>query len=167
MENSPAINTPENKVQKYLLVAWDFLKIIIIAAIIVFPIRYFLFQPFVVNGESMSPNLHTGDYLIIDEFSYRLSEPKRGDVVVLKFPLDESQRFIKRIIGLPGETVEIKDGRIGILKDGKLIALNEKDYLSPDLQTEGSVYITLEQGRYFVLGDNRNFSFDSRRWGQS
>src|SRR3989442_15633816 len=103
---------PKNPLRKYVLVVWEFLKIIIIALVIVLPIRYFLFQPFIVKGESMIPNFQSGDYLIVDELTYRFSGPQRGDVVVLKYPLDVSQRFIKRVIGLPGETIEIRSGKI-------------------------------------------------------
>jgi len=142
------------------------LKIVIIASLIVLPIRYFLFQPFIVKGESMSPNFETGDYLIIDEISYRFSDPQRGDVVVLKFPLDPTQRFIKRIIGLPGETIEVKDGKVSITKGGEVVQLDE-EYLSDSLFTDGDVNITLGPDRYFVMGDNRPFSYDSRRWGNS
>ena len=148
-----------------LLVVWDFVKIILIAALIVLPIRYFIFQPFIVKGESMVPNFHSGDYLIIDEISYTLGTPKRGDVVVLKYPLDSSQRFIKRIVGLPGETVQVKDGKVTISKDGNTFVLDEKKYLPELASTDGDVNLTLSEDRYFVLGDNRQFSYDSRRWG--
>src|SRR3990167_10287745 len=99
-------------IRKYLFVVWEFVQVIIIAAIIVLPIRYFVFQPFIVKGDSMVPNFHSGDYLIVDEISYRFSDVKRGDVVVLKYPLDASQRFIKRVVGLPGETLDIKNGKV-------------------------------------------------------
>lgn len=164
-ENIDQTGKKESIFKKYFLILWDFLKIIIIAAIIVLPIRYFLFQPFIVKGESMVPNFHSGDYLIIDEITYRFSNPQRGDVVVLKYPLDHSQRFIKRIIGLPGETIDIKDGKVQISKDGQTIILDEKLYLPDKLITDGNVHIVLEDGKYFVLGDNRPFSYDSRRWG--
>ncbi len=144
---------------------WEFLKIIIVAMVIVLPIRYFLFQPFIVKGESMVPNLHSGDYLIVDEISYRVTNPQRGDVVVLKYPLDTTQRFIKRIIGLPGETVQVKDGKITIIKGGKDVVLDEERYLPDVKTTDGNTYVTLGDNTYFVLGDNRQFSYDSRRWG--
>ncbi len=149
----------------WLLFVWEFVKIIIIAIIIVLPIRYFLFQPFIVKGDSMVPNFQSGNYLIVDEISYRFSNPQRGDVIVLKYPLDTTQRFIKRIIGLPGETVQVQNGKITILKDGKDITLNEKNYLPNLLSTDGNVNVTLGANQYFVLGDNRQFSYDSRRWG--
>ena len=158
------MNSPPGAFKKVAVFAWDFLKIIIIAAIIVLPIRYFLFQPFIVKGSSMVPNFHEGDYLIVDEISYRISDPKRGDVVVLKYPLDASQRFIKRVIGLPGETIEIKNGTVTITKNGQNILLDE-NYLPDSLTTDGTVHIDLADEQYFVLGDNRPFSYDSRRWG--
>ncbi len=169
-ENSnldPQIIPPEKNsmFKKYALFAWDFIKIIITAAIIVLPIRYFLFQPFIVKGESMVPNFQSGDYLIVDEISYRIIEPKRGDVVVLKYPLDTTQRFIKRIVGLPGETVEIMDGKVTIIKNGKKTILDEKSYLPGPLSTDGKMSLVLGTSDYFVLGDNRQFSYDSRRWG--
>jgi signal peptidase I len=152
------------KFYQYALQAFEFLKIVIIAAIIVLPIRYFIFQPFIVKGDSMVPNFHSGDYLIVDEISYRFIDPARGDVVVLKYPLDTSQRFIKRVVGLPGETIEVKNGIVSIFKDEEKVMLDEKGYLS-DVVTDGSIHIVLEDGQYFVMGDNRSFSYDSRRWG--
>ncbi len=153
------------RAKKYAEGAWEFLKIIIIALLIVLPIRYYLFQPFIVKGDSMVPNFHSGDYLIVDEVSYKIGSPQRGDVVVLKYPLDTTQRFIKRIIGLPGEIIEIKGGKITIFKDGENINLDENKYLPDPVNTEGDVKITLGDNKYFVLGDNRQFSYDSRRWG--
>ncbi len=164
-ENTPVI-VPKNQsvFKKYALLVWEILKILIVAAVIVLPIRYFLFQPFIVKGDSMVPNFHSGDYLIVDEFSYRFSSPARGDVVVFKYPLDVTQRFIKRVIGLPGETLDITDGKITVSKDGKNIVLDEKKYL-PGFFTDGSVHLTLAKDDYFVMGDNRPYSYDSRRWG--
>src|SRR3989344_3079602 len=113
--NQPAAKNGMAK--KYVAAIWEFLKIIIIASLIVLPIRYFLFQPFIVKGESMIPYLQSGDYLMIDEISYRFTNPSRGYIVVLKYPLDERQRFIKRIIGLPNETIEIKNGSVTIIEE--------------------------------------------------
>jgi signal peptidase I len=142
-------------------------KIVVIAAVIVLPIRYFLFQPFIVSGESMSPNFESGDYLIVDEITYRFSSPQRGDVVVFNTDFIQGyrgQRFIKRIIGLPGETIQIQNGKVDVLRDGKSVVLNEK-YLSNTLQTDGNINVTLGSDQYFVMGDNRQYSYDSRRWG--
>jgi signal peptidase I len=142
----------------------EVLKIAVIAAVIVIPIRYYLFQPFFVRGESMDPNFANGDYLIIDEISYRLRAPERGEVIVFKYPFDTTQRFIKRVIGLPGETVEIKDGKITIYNGYSSFVLNESEYNIGNFDG-GNVTITLKGNEYFVMGDNRDFSFDSRRFG--
>jgi len=173
MENNIEVNKegfsaqggPASGWKKYLDFSIEIVKIAVIALVIVLPIRYFLFQPFIVKGESMSPNFESGDYLIVDEISYRLSEPQRGDVVVFKYPKDTTQRFIKRMIGLPGETVTIKDGAVSVTtKDGNNIVLDEK-YLPTDLKTYGDVNTTLKDNEYFVMGDNRMYSYDSRSWG--
>ncbi|MEK7658429.1 MAG: signal peptidase I [Patescibacteria group bacterium] len=166
-ENIEDIKKPGKKfgigIEKWQVV-WEFSKIFIIATLIVLPIRYFLFQPFIVKGDSMVPNFQSGDYLIVDEISTKFSGFKRGDVIVFKYPKDTTQRFIKRIIGLSGETVEILDGKVKILKDGESFVLNEK-YLPDNLKTYGNMKIQIGEKEYFVLGDNREFSYDSRIWG--
>ena len=174
MENEvkePAQNPSDIKagkgIKKYKPFVIELVKIAVIAFVIVAPIRYFLFQPFIVSGASMAPNFATGDYLIVDEISYRLSTPQRGDVVVFDasfIPGYQGQRFIKRVIGLPGEIVKITSGKVEIIKDNKTTVLNEK-YLSDNLQTYGDVSTTLNSDQYFVLGDNREYSYDSRMWG--
>jgi signal peptidase I len=151
--------------KKALYFIIDIAKIVIIALAIVLPIRFFLFQPFFVKGESMEPNFKNGDYLIVDEISYRLRAPERGEVIVFKYPSDPSQLFIKRIIGLPGETVDIENNKINISKDEKAQDLDESSYLNSDINTWGSIKLTLGKDEYFVLGDNRLFSYDSRRFG--
>lgn len=147
---------------------WDLLEVVIVSAIIVVPIRYFLIQPFFVQGQSMEPNFHNSDYLIIDELSYRLREPQRGEVVVFKFPQDKSQYYIKRIIGLPGETLEIDRNQITVFNTEYPEGFNLKeDYLDEiNRQTDlGKIKITLQEGEFYVMGDNRRASYDSRRWG--
>jgi signal peptidase I len=159
------------RVKKYILFVWEIVKIAIIAFVIVAPIRYFLFQPFIVSGESMHPSFESGDYLIVDEISYRLSDPQRGDVVVFNagfIPGYAGQRFIKRVIGLPGETVNITNGQVEVIKDGRTAVLDEKYLSRPEgypLKTYGDKNITLNSDEYFVLGDNRPYSYDSRMWG--
>jgi len=145
----------------FLLFIWEILKIVIIALAIVIPIRYFLFQPFIVKGQSMEPNFENGNYLIIDELSFRFRDPRRGEVVVFRYPHNPSQRFIKRIIGLPGEKIEIKAG--SIMVDDQI--LDESEYLPSGVQTLGNIQIALNENEYFVLGDNRISSSDSRQWG--
>lgn len=143
----------------------EIVRIVILASLIVIPIRYFIFQPFFVQGISMEPNFHNGDYLIVDEITYRFREPQRGEVIVFRYPKNPSQRYIKRIVGLPGETVEIKDSQVVVVdEDGKEV-LNESTYLPPDTLTSGNIRVSLSKDEYFVLGDNREYSSDSRRWG--
>jgi signal peptidase I len=141
----------------------EILQTVILALLVVLPIRLFIFQPFIVKGQSMEPNFEDGDYLIIDEITYRFREPKRGEVVVFKNPMNERQRFIKRIVGLPGETIEVVDGKIFILNGEKKV-LDESSYLNFSF-TSGNFHITLGKDEFFVLGDNRQFSLDSRRFG--
>jgi len=149
----------------FFVFIWEILKIVIIALLIVVPIRYFLFQPFFVRGQSMEPAFENGDYLIIDEISYRFRSPQRGEVVVFKYPQNPSQRYIKRIVGLPGETVEIEAGSVIIFNwEGSQI-LDESGYLPASRQTPGDIHLSLDEDEYFVLGDNRVSSADSRRWG--
>lgn len=152
--------------KKVLSFIWELAKIAIVAAVIVIPIRYFLFQPFIVKGDSMTPNFSSGDYLIIDEISYRFKNPERGEVIVFKYPKNPVYRFIKRVIGLPGETVEIKDNQIKIYdKNNKELDLNETSYLPALDATYGNLNVVLSDNEYFVLGDNRPYSSDSRSWG--
>ncbi len=146
---------------------WEVLQVVLVALAIVLPIRFFVFQPFIVKGASMESSFHNGDYLIVDEISYRFTEPQRGEVLVFKYPLDKTQRFIKRIIGLPGEKVDIIGGRITItsaLGDKKL--LNEVYITTPlsEMALENNS-LTLGVNEYYVMGDNRTHSFDSRSWG--
>jgi len=150
--------------RNFLAPILEILRIVILALLIVLPIRFFIFQPFIVKGASMVPNFHEGDYLIIDEISYRFNEPKRGEVIVFKFPLNTSQRFVKRIIGLPGEIIEIKEGKV-IIKKGDKNQILDEPYLK-DIVFNGREYeFTLKENQYFVMGDNRDASYDSRYFG--
>jgi signal peptidase I len=121
-------------------------------------------QPFVVNGGSMDTTFANGEYLIVDELSYRFEEPARGDVIVFKYPIDPKKYFIKRIIGLPGETVSVKDQVVTITntENPKGMVLKE-NYIHS--QTFGNIKTTLKADEYFVMGDNRLVSSDSRFWG--
>lgn len=140
---------------------WEFVRSIIIALLIVIPIRAWVAQPFIVRGNSMVPNFHHGEYLIIDELSYHFRKPARGEVVVFRYPRQPSQFFIKRVIGLPGDQVEIKEGSVRINGD-----VLDESYLPPSLATVPDTAIILGVDEYFVLGDNREASSDSRVWGE-
>ncbi|MDD2671492.1 MAG: signal peptidase I [Syntrophales bacterium] len=152
---------------KNLAFVWEVAKIVIISLCIVIPIRYFLFQPFFVKGMSMEPNFDDGQYLIVDEITPKFDGYKRGEVIVFKFPQNPSQYYIKRIIGLPNEAIEFFDGKITIKEPGNEsgFVLDEKKYLPYESVNYQNLKITLKNNEYFVLGDNREASADSRRWG--
>lgn len=155
------------KSESFFSFAWEVLKITILALVIILPVRYYVAQPFLVKGASMEPAFENGDYLIIDEISYRFSGPRRGEAIVFRFPEDPKQFFIKRIVGLPGETVEIENSRVIIYNNDNQpgLTIDESGYLNPAQRTEGQLKVKLTDNEYFVLGDNRLHSSDSRRWG--
>lgn len=143
---------------------WDLVKFAIIAILIVIPVRVFIAQPFIVSGASMFPTFKDSNYLIIDEISYRAKEPERNDVIVFRYPEDTKKFFIKRIIGLPNETVKIDGSEITIINkehpEGfKLVEPYVKNTSSNELTYD------LKNGEYYVMGDNRSASSDSRFWG--
>ncbi len=143
---------------------WELLRFALIAIAIVIPIRIFIAQPFIVSGSSMIPTFQNGQYLIVDEISYRLEDPKRGDVIIFRYPLDPSKFFIKRIIGLPNETINIRNGEVTIINkenpDGFLLSQPYVENRSSD-----TAHFQLKDNEYFVMGDNRTGSSDSRFWG--
>ncbi|MBP6931676.1 MAG: signal peptidase I [Candidatus Pacebacteria bacterium] len=170
MEN----NTEETKVilkkdrkvwvREQLLNIWDLVKFIALALIIVIPIRTYIAQPFIVSGESMVPTFQDGQYLIVDEISYRMGHVNRGDVVIFKYPHDTSRYFIKRIIGLPGEQIEISGKSVKITnKENPLGFTLSEPYINEDFITNEKYNTGPDE--YFVMGDNRNRSADSRSWG--
>lgn len=154
--------------KRFFIFLWEFVKVAAISLAIIIPVRYFLIQPFYVKGASMEPNFHDREYLIIDEISYRFKAPQRGEIIVFRYPMDPQEYFIKRLIGLPGESVQVKDGEIHIYNqanpDGFIL---KEDYLPEDLSTYSAsdAKISLGSDEYFVLGDNRNASKDSRIFG--
>ena len=155
----------------------EIIKIFLLALIIIMPVRVFLFQPFFVQGASMEPNFENGEYLIVNELGYKKTdlkittvesfrEIKREDVIVFRYPKNQKQFFIKRIIGLPGEEVKIKKGKVYIFNDKNPKGFQlEEEYLPRDLLTRGDSDYKVKEGEYFVMGDNRSHSSDSRIWG--
>ncbi len=140
----------------------ELIRFIIIAALIIVPIRTFIAQPFIVSGASMDPTFKDKDYLIVDELSYHLRTPTRGEVVIFHPPQNSKTYYIKRIIGLPGETITIKNSTVSITTDNNTFAINE-DYITD--QTIPDMELSLGSQEYFVMGDNRESSSDSRVWG--
>src|SRR3989344_3427095 len=143
----------------------DFVRFAILAAAIVIPIRLFVAQPFIVSGSSMIPSYTDGNYLIIDEITYRWNDPERGDVIVFRFPPEPSKYLIKRVAALPGETIEIRGDTVTIFNtehpQGFVWTQGEIESSANDAEQK----VELERDEYFVLGDNRDESADSRIWG--
>lgn len=140
------------------------LTFLVLAVIIVVPIRVFIAQPFVVDGESMHPTFESADYLVVDELTYKFHVPQRGDVIVFRLPGDPNKFLIKRVIGLPGETVRIDHGIVTIVKpDGTTLTLDEPYVVAEDATYTQDTALGADQ--YFVMGDNRPRSSDSRSWG--
>ncbi len=138
----------------------ELLESVAVAVLLAVIIRMFIFQPFYIPSGSMEPTLHIGDRIIVSKISYYFQEPQRGDIIVFKFPLDPKRDFVKRIIAKGGETVAIRDSRLYI--DGRPV---QEDYLPPGLRFEDFGPVKVPPGTYFMLGDNRNNSDDSRVWG--
>lgn len=159
-------------------IVWEMIKTLALALVIIIPIRLFLFQPFWVEGESMEPSFHDNEYLIIYEHGYKqvrlhnwtLLEPskqfQRGDVVVFHPPVSDTKYYIKRVIGLPGEAIAIMGGQVVLYSDnhpeGEILA---EKYISPGAELAEMPKTALGEDEYFVMGDNRMFSFDSRNFG--
>lgn len=147
----------------------ELIKIVIISLAIIIPIRAYVAQPFYVEGASMEPNFYDNEYLIVNEFSYHFSDPQRGEVIIFRPPNNYKVYYIKRIIGLPGETVEIKNNQIIIYNsenpDGFI--LDESKYLAAKTYNlvDDKIYSPLASDEYFILGDNRSNSLDSRKIG--
>lgn len=162
---------------------WEVAKVFFWALVIIVPIRVFLFQPFFVQGSSMESNFEDGDYLIVNEIGLKETDVsfgdthfftvntfknfERGDAVVFRYPKNPSQFFIKRIIALPGEKIEVNDGKVWIFNNNHPAGfiLDESGYLDENIFTRGAVTRELANDEYFVMGDNREFSHDSRAWG--
>lgn len=156
----------KNEKNEILAFVWETVKVVVISLAIILPIRYYLVQPFFVKGASMEPNFEDGDYILVDELSYRFRDAERGEVIIFRFPQQPSQFFIKRIIGLPEETVQVKDNKVTVFNEENPegFVLSET-YLAPEQRTLGTMTKKLNDNEYFVLGDNRLQSSDSRRWG--
>lgn len=158
-------------------------KVFLLAIVIIIPVRVFLFQPFFVQGSSMEPNFEDGEYLVISEFGYKetevglsdrirftvdpFKEISRQDIAVFRYPKNPDQFFIKRVIGLPGEAVEIRNNKTIIYNkihpDG--FVLDESAYIGPGVITQDSRRVALGDDEYFMMGDNRMQSYDSRAIG--
>lgn len=145
-----------------------FLEIVyfaLIALLIVLPVRWFVAQPFIVSGASMEDTFSNNEYLIVDQLSYHFDEPKRGDVIIFRYPNDPSKYFIKRIIALPGETIHINGSEVNIVNSEYPEGFNLSEPYAQPGSTKYEQSTTLSEDEYFVMGDNRDHSSDSRIWG--
>jgi len=173
--SSPSKQTPEMiplndeprvpKVEKTEHPVIEIIRFSLIALIIVIPIRMFVAQPFIVSGASMETTFHSGEYLIVDQVSYRLHKPNRGEVIVFRYPNDPSKFFIKRVIGVPNDTISIEGNLVTIINEehpnGFIL---DEPYIS-SMEVGTSMTEELGEREYFVMGDNRDQSSDSRVWG--
>ncbi len=144
----------------------DILQVIVFAVSIFLFVYLLIMQPHKIKGSSMEPDFHNGEFLLTDKVSYRFGLPKRGDVIVFKAPPDGRDEFIKRIMGTPGDTVKIENGKVYV--NGRLV---NEPYLAPGTYSAAGSFateakeITIPAENYFVMGDNREHSFDSRNFG--
>jgi signal peptidase I len=163
------MNEEQSGFKRFLKSFWgEVLQIVVLAIVIVIPFRIYIAQPFLVSGPSMDDTFKDGQYLIVDQITYRERNPERGEVVIFKYPLDTKKYFIKRIIGLPNEKVQIVKNQVKIFNQANpdglsltepYIKVNELNLERPD------ALVTLGPDEYFVMGDNRLVSSDSRIWG--
>lgn len=158
------MDTNEQVLQKKSNFWLELGKLVILSIVIVIPFRLYIAQPFIVDGASMDPTFKNGQYLIVDELSYHFNDPDRGSVLIFRYPRDPSKYFIKRVIGLPGETVVINEGIVTIKNienpDGTVL---DEPYIK--FTKQDNLEFTLKEDEFFVMGDNRLASADSRIWG--
>lgn len=143
----------------------EIVRFALLAIIIVVPIRMFIAQPFIVSGASMDNTFENGQYLIVDQLSYYLNDPARGDVVIFRYPRDPSKFFIKRVIGLPGDTITIEEAKVTITNEANPDGFILDEPYVTSMQVTAPRTEVMGPREYFVMGDNRDHSSDSRVWG--
>lgn len=162
LQNKNPIN-PEPKKENFLI---ELIKFTVITLAVVLPIRWFVAEPYIVVGASMDPTFESNQYIIVDQLSYQFGDPSRGQVVIFHDPLNIKTDFIKRVIGLPGETVHINGEQVTITNEAGEAFVLDEPYISDSNQKKNQpTTLKLKSGEYFVMGDNRAESFDSRSWG--
>lgn len=162
-EEDPQEKSPRSPAKRTVFAIIDFIKTTIIVVFLALIIRLFVVQPFIVEGQSMLPTFSNNDYLITEKISYSIRSPERGEIVIFHPPDNPSINYIKRLVGLPGDSIEVKDQSVYVNTQ----KINEP-YLTSNEQTNVATKdftLTLKSGEYFVLGDNRNHSRDSREIG--
>lgn len=162
---SAAVSAPQKEPKKQESFFLEIVRFTVVALIVVIPIRMYIAQPFIVQGASMEPTFETGEYLIVDQVTYRFENPSRGDVVVFRYPKDPSKFFIKRIIGTPGDTVQIDRDTVTIINEEHPEGFTLEEPYVNQMRPDTVLTEVLGEHEYFVMGDNRNASSDSRVWG--
>ncbi len=174
-EPAPAHNLSypiaEHPISHFLRFMYEIIKTVVVVLVVALIIRYFLVQPFIVDGSSMEPTFHNHEYLIVEKVNYTVHTPARGDIIVFKYPLNPSLNYVKRVIGVPGDRVTIGDGKVTVYNNSYPNGLQLREpYLQEDQITkvngeEKDRTWVVDDNRYFVMGDNRDHSDDSRSWG--
>jgi signal peptidase I len=159
--NDDGWKVPEEPKTNWKTEVIEWLKIIVTAALIAFVLNTFIIANSKVPSGSMENTIMTGDHVIGSRLSYRFSDPERGDIVIFRFPDNEKIYYVKRIIGMPGDTVDIIDGKVYL--NGSEEPL-EEPYIREPMVPEAPMHFEVPEGCYFMLGDNRNYSMDARRW---
>ncbi|HMA78330.1 MAG TPA: signal peptidase I [Candidatus Paceibacterota bacterium] len=162
-EPSPVTPTPTENTSEHPFL--EIVRFALLAIIIVLPIRMFVAQPFIVSGASMDDTFHNGEYLIVDQLTYQFESPERGEVVVFRYPGDPKKFFIKRVIGVPGDTLTIDGDAVTIQNDEHPTGSRLQEPYIATMSGSGRIVEQLGEGEYFVMGDNRDYSSDSRAWG--
>ena len=143
----------------------EIVRFSLVALLIVLPVRLFVAQPFIVSGASMETTFSTGEYLIVDQLTYHFEEPHRGDIIIFRYPKDPKKFFIKRIIGVPGDTIEIEGVEVKLVNSDNPEGIVLDELYVHDMKPGTTLSETLGEREYFVMGDNRDASSDSRSWG--
>jgi signal peptidase I len=158
-------NAKQNQAVKKEHPLTEMVRFALLAIIIVVPIRMFIAQPFIVSGASMDNTFENGQYLIVDQLSYYLDDPARGDVVIFRYPRDPSKYFIKRVIGLPGDTITIEESNVTIINEANPDGFTLNEPYVQSMEVAAPRTEVMGPREYFVMGDNRDQSSDSRVWG--
>ena len=159
--NASAIETPKRtKKRRKKPFIWEALEVIVIAVVMAIVLKAFIVEMYWVPSESMVPTIMVKDHVVVTKFNYWLREPERGEIVVFESPVEKNKNLIKRLIGVPGDTIEFKDNVLYI--NGEQV---QEDYLSDEVFTADYGPIIVPEEMYFMCGDNRQRSYDSRSWG--
>lgn len=164
IEKKEAAQTAKKEKNSKVKETVDFFLPIVIAVVIALLLKTFVFANVIVPTGSMISTINEKDRIIASRLAYINDDPERYDIIVFKFPDDETQNFVKRVIGLPGETVNVKDGKVYVTKADKTTIKLDDSFVKNCVPTGNFGPYKVPEDSYFVMGDNRNVSYDSRYW---